>query len=247
MTLFHTLSKLAWYAVEPSHLLLWTLIAAAIQSARRKAAGAILAGICAATLLLLLLLPIGNWALRPLEDRYPRPDPPARIDGILVLGEGLNGEVMATRGAPGIGTEGGALIAARILAGRYPDARLVYTGDPGEAAVAGPLFRDMGMSGPQVIDGQSWDTWENFLRGYQLAQPKPGETWLLVANAYHLPRALAVADKMDWKMLPWPADYLTAARGQETHLSMAANLGHLDVALHETLGLWAYRLAGKAR
>ena len=157
---FFAASKLLWYAVEPSHLLVWIALAAALFRNR------VLAATVALSLVLLLTVPVGNWALRPLENLYPRPDWPAHIDGILVLGEGLSGEVLASRGAPGVGQDGGTLLAA-------------------------------------------------------------------------------VARKLGWPLLPWPSDYLTLSEGTEGPLSLALNLAHLDKAVHEAVGLLAYRLSGK--
>ncbi len=244
------MSKLVWYAVEPSHLLVWTMLAAAILCWRRRRAGAVLATLCTLFLLVLLTLPIGNWALRPLENRYARPVWPAHVDGILVLGEGLNAEILAERGVPGVGEHGGSLLAGAILAWRYPGARLVFTGGSGEldqglpeAQVAQQLFGELGLT--PVLEDRSRNSWENILFSRDLVRPKPGETWLLVADALHMPRAMAVADKLDWPLIPWPSDYVTLAHGAEVHLSLAANLAHLDKAAHEALGLLAYRLSGK--
>jgi uncharacterized SAM-binding protein YcdF (DUF218 family) len=241
------LSKIAWFAIEPSHLLVWTLIAAALQSARHKISGAVLAALAAVFLTAMLLFPFGNSALRPIEDQVPRPAWPDHVDGILVLGEGLNADIPATRGGGGIGSDGATLIAARVAAQHYPEARLVYSGDESEVAIARSLFAEMGMTGPLLFDGRSRTTWENFLFARLTAKPGPGEIWLLVAAGYHLPRAVAVARALDWPMIPWAADYLSTASGRQAGASLPANLAHLDLAAHEALGLLAYRLQGQAR
>ena len=241
------MGALAWFVIEPSHLLVWTAIAATLQSARRKISGAVLAALVAGALLVLLFVPVGNVALRPIEDQVPRPAWPDHVDGILVLGEGLNADIPATRGAGGVGSDGGTLIAARVLAQHYPESRLVYSGDEGEASIAKTLFAEMGIANPLLVDGQSRTTWENFLFAHEIAKPAPGETWLLVAAGYHLPRAAAVARKLDWPMIPWASDYLSTASGRQAGAALPANLAHLDLAAHEALGLLAYRLAGKAR
>jgi uncharacterized SAM-binding protein YcdF (DUF218 family) len=241
------LSKLAWFAIEPSHLLVWTLIAAAVQSARHKVSGTVLATLAAVFLTAMLLFPFGNSALRPIEDQVPRPAWPDQVDGILVLGEGLTLAIPATRGAGGIGSDGGTLIAARILAQRYPTAKMIYAGDEGEAALAKTLFTAMGMTGPILFDSRSRTTWDNLVYAREIAQPKPDETWLLVAAGYHLPRAAAVARQLDWPMVPWASDYLSTASGIQSGASLPANLAHLDLAAHEALGLLAYRLQGEAR
>ena len=237
------LSKLIWFFIEPSHLLVWTLIAATFHKKRR----AVLTGVAAAFLTAMLLYPFGNAALRPIEDQVPRPAWPEHVDGILVLGEGLNPDIPATRGAGGIGSDGGTLIAARVLAQHYPDAKLIYSGDEGEVVVAKPLFAEMGMTNPILFDGRSSNTWENLLIARRIAQPAPGQVWLLVAAGYHLPRAAAVAQKLDWPMIPWASDYLSTAGGVQSGASLPANIAHLDLAAHEWVGLLAYRLKGEAK
>ncbi|MEA1648153.1 YdcF family protein [Nitrospirillum sp. BR 11164] len=249
---FFTVSKIGWYLVAPSHLLVWTALAAAVLAARRHGAALVPATACAATLLVLLTCPVGNWALRPLEGLYPRPAEPVTIDGILVLGEGLNGEVLRDRGVPGVGPDGGTLLAAAALARRHPEARVVFSGGSGELGTAGTpeaevarhVLTDLGLDGPQVnYEARSRTTAENLVLAKDLAQPAPGQTWLLVASAYHMPRAMLSASRVGWRVIPWPSDYLTRPGGEETHLSLAANLAHLDLATHEALGLAAYRLS----
>ena len=161
---------------------------------------------------------------------------------ILVLGEGLNGDILATRGTGGVGADGGTLITARILAERYPEAKLIYAGDEGEVATAKLLLK-----GPILFDGRSHTTWDNLTYAKEIAQSSPGEIWLLVAAAYHLPRAAAVARQVDWPMVPWASDYMSTAYGVQAGASLPANLAHLDLAAHEALGLLAYRLLGEAR
>lgn len=241
------LSKLAWFAIEPSHLLVWTAIAAALLSLRRGILAAIPAVLAAVFLSAMLLHPFGNSALRPIEDRVPRPDWPERVDGILVLGEGLTAEIPATRGAGGIGQDGGTLIAVPLLARRYPQAKMIYAGDEGEVTVARALFADLGVTTPILFDGRSRDTLDNLAFAHEIAQPVEGEVWLLVAAGYHLPRAAAVARQAGWRMIPWASDYLSTASGVQAGASLPANLAHLDLAAHETLGLLAYRLRGEAR
>ncbi|WP_049974139.1 YdcF family protein [Azospirillum sp. B4] len=253
---FFTLSKIGWYLVAPSHVLVWVALAAAVLAARRHPAAVAPATACAVTVLALLTCPVGNWALRPLEGLYPRPAEPATIDGILVLGEGLNGAVLRDRGVPGVGPDGGTLLAAAALARRHPEARVVFSGGSGDLGADGPpaaevarhVLTGLGLDETRVAyEARSRTTLENLVLAKRMVQPAPEETWLLVAAAYHMPRAMLSASRVGWRMVPWPSDYLTTARGPETHLSLAANLAHLDLAAHEGLGLLVYRLTQGSR
>ncbi len=78
-------------------------------------------------------------------------------------------------------------------------------------------------------------------------KPRPGEVWLLDTSAIHMPRAMAVARRLDWPMIAWPSDYITAPGGTGTDMfDVAGNLGLTDYAMHEWIGMLAYRLSGKA-
>ncbi len=252
---FFTASKIGWYIVAPSHLLIWSLVAAAILLIRGRRAGKVLTVLCAALFLLVLFFPIGNLALQPLEDEYPRPPWPERVDGILVLGEGLNGEIYASRGVAGLGPESDSLVALRILAERYPAARIIFSGGSGELAgsrvpeaqIAEDILRGMGLPASRIaVESASRNTWENIELSRAIAKPAPGETWLMLASAFHMPRAMAVARSLDWPLVPWPSTYLTSETMMEPPVSLGANLARLDLAAHEWVGLLVYRLDHKA-
>src|SRR5690606_33501583 len=80
-----------------------------------------------------------------------------------------------------------------------------------------------------------------------LVTPGPGETWLLVTSAFHMPRAKALFDKAGFATVPWPVDYRTSGR---EGISLFADdpedaLSNTTLALREWLGLAAYWLSGR--
>ena len=252
---FFEVSKIGWFIVAPSHLLIWSLVGAAILLARGRRAGKVLTLLCAVLFLLVLVCPIGSLALRPLEDEYAQPPWPERVDGILVLGEGLDGELYEARGVAGIGPAADSLVALRILAERYPEARIVFSGGSGklsgsrvpEAQIADDILRQMGLPASRItLETASRNTWENIDLSRAIAQPAPGETWLLLVSAFHMPRAMAVARSLGWPLVPWPSNYLTTGTTFQPAVSLGANLARLDLAAHEWLGLLIYRLDHKA-
>ena len=97
------------------------------------------------------------------------------------------------------------------------------------------------------MENHARNTWENFLYSRQLAKPKPGETWLVVTSAIHMPRAMGIAARLHWHVLPWPADYLTAGKKgtKDWNASLASHLIELDSVVHEWAGLAAYWLMGR--
>jgi uncharacterized SAM-binding protein YcdF (DUF218 family) len=246
---FFDLSKSFWSVAAPSHLLVWALVVGVVF--QRRLFGRMLLILAALGVLALMFLPMGDWAMSTLENQYARGHWPDHVDGVLELGGGINPGVLAARGLPGAETGEGHMVAVAELARRYPGARIVFSGgnpDRGvpEAGVARFIFEQLGIAQGRVIyEDRARDTWENLVFSRALAKPKPGEIWLLVTSAAHMPRAIAVARELGWTMRAWPSDYVTMPGGGPE--AFGVNIAHLDLAAHEWLGLAVYRLAGRAR
>jgi uncharacterized SAM-binding protein YcdF (DUF218 family) len=210
--------------------------------------------LCAIAWLGLLLLPVQQWAALPLENRFARPPPPAQVDGVIVLGGALRTFIAAERGIPALNGAAERMTELVALARRYPQARLVFSGGnasllPGgmtEAAVARQLFDELGVPADRVqYDDRARDTWENAVFARALAQPLPGETWLLVTSAIHMPRAMGMFRKAGWAVVPWPVGYETSMNFAVAALaSLAEKALVLDNAGHEWAGLVLSRLEG---
>jgi uncharacterized SAM-binding protein YcdF (DUF218 family) len=185
-------------------------------------AGAVLVGI-------FLLLPLGPWALAPLERRFPTPELPNSVDGVLVLGGG--------------GDNPERFLALGALARHYPDARLVFSDVDANAGRAG--FRQLGIDPARTaIEDRARNTWENIHFAYALLQPRNSAKWVLVTSAYHIPRAMGVAGKLGWTLIPWPAGF--HAGPAIVSLQFTDNLRKLDIAGHEWMGLLAYWVMGRS-
>ncbi len=252
--MFFVFSKLFWILAQPSHWLGFLVLATAISLVLRWNRAARVFAVAAALLLVLagfLAIPlVRNW-----EDRYPRPPLPAHVDGILVLGSGFDTALLHARGAPATNDGIWRLEAGFAVARRFPGARLVFSGGSGvlggarfsEAETARIILDEMGQDPKQLIlEDRSRNTYENILFSKAIVKPKPGEVWLLATAAMHMPRAMAIARKLDWPMTPWPSDYYTAPSGGGDMLSFTGNLGYIDYVVHEWIGLLAYKWSGKA-
>ena len=254
---FFPLAKISWTILAPSHLVLWLALATAIALILgRQRLGRWLAILTAATLVVFGVLPTGDWLARRLEDQYPRPAAlPAHVDGIVDLGGGLRDEILVARHAPGAAMSEVRLVSTYELARRYPDARVVFSGGWGprpDADAAAYAFAQMGLDPKRLtLESRSRDTFENLVFTRQLVRPKPGEVWVLATSALQMPRAMMVAQRLGWSMIPWPTDYLTRPSGVSRplgdYLGVVGNLARADEALHEELGLLAYRTRRAAR
>ncbi|WP_232224857.1 YdcF family protein [Acidihalobacter ferrooxydans] len=192
--------------------------------------------------------------LRPLEDRFTRPDPmPTHVTGIVLLGGAIDLPVSTTRHVTALNIRAERMLGFLQLAHRYPKARLVFTGGNAspfggratEAAVARRLFVSLGINPRRMLfENRSRNTRENALYTYRLVKPKPGQIWLLVTSAADMPRAVGCFRQVGWMIVPYPVDYHTRAHGAAWLTGLARSLTLGDWAAHEWLGLVYYRIRG---
>ncbi len=203
------------------------------------------------------LSPLGNALILPLEQRFPPWDAARGApDGIVVLGGAISPDISAARGVVALGEAAERITVVAELARRYPNARIIFAGgsnavffDEGaEAPFAVRQLEALGVAHDRITaEEQSRDTIENAVFSRLLANPKPGERWLLVTSAFHMPRAMAAFRAAGFAVEAYPVDWRT--RGPidavRPFASLAAGLGQTDIAVHEWVGLLVYRLTGK--
>ncbi len=250
------LSKVFWFVFNPETLLLVLTgtgaILALTQRWRRTGRGllilvALLAVGVAAT-------PVADWSVRALEDRFPPPaSMPASVDGVIALGGLIDPGLSRDRDQPAFADGAERVIEAVRLARRYRSAKLVFTGGSGnllhpelaEAPIAREVLLDLGVDPVRlVIEGRSRNTRENAVLARELVDPRPGEAWLLVTSAHHMPRSVAVFKAAGWPVTAYPVDYRTRRASRYLRFSLLARLELLEIGLHEWIGLVAYRLLG---
>jgi uncharacterized SAM-binding protein YcdF (DUF218 family) len=252
------LGKLVGMLASPGTLLLLCCVAGLFLTRRRRPSpfGRFLLWLGIGGFVVVLLLPVDQWALLPLEDRFPQvAQPPEHVDGIIVLGGAVMPEMTADRGIPSLDDAAERMTAAVALARRYPTARLVFTGGQGalipgavmEADVARELLLSLGVPPDQLtMERNSRTTYDNAVMTKALVHPQPGQTWILITSAWHMPRSVGLFRAADWPVLPWPVGYKSSHDLLLWLPSTLANhLGLLDTAAHEWIGLVAYRLLGR--
>lgn len=243
--MFYWASKIFWALAQPSNLLLLLLLAGALAVARgrrRLASWGLYPAVLA--FLLVGLFPVGDWLLLPLENRFPAPaEPPAEVDGIIVLGGAVKFSIAASRGSLSLDDNAERDVTMIELAGLYPHARLIYTG-----AGSWPAFaRRHGLGERVVFEDHARNTYENAVFSKLLAGPQPGERWLLVTSAAHMPRAVGVFRQVGWPVIPYPVDYRTTG---EVEFLVAPDVSRrwneFDQAVKAWIGLLAYWLTGRS-
>jgi uncharacterized SAM-binding protein YcdF (DUF218 family) len=242
----------------PTELLILVGIAGALLLATRWAS--LGRRLMAASLLLLAICgfsPLGNWLLYPLESRFPAWDAARGApDGVVVLGGSIDADISAAHGVAVVHAAADRIIAAAALARRYPNARLIFTGgsanlisnDAREADYAAEIFERLGVPRERLtMERRSRNTEENAEFTKAIAAPKRGERWLLVTSAYHMPRSVGLFRKAGFAVEPYPVDWRIGGRADLLRFSAFAvdGLQHTDLAVHEWIGLAAYRITGK--
>jgi uncharacterized SAM-binding protein YcdF (DUF218 family) len=256
---FFVISKLLAFFEEPSNVIILAGIVGLVLTRTRYARWGW--RLAVATLVLIALigfLPIGKALTIALENRFPRWEeagpPPA---GIIVLGGAVSAYRLATRGEVGLTDAAERILVVPELAKRFPNAKIIYSGgDPGlftrrgsEADVIPALFESLGVPPSRImLESRSRNTAENAVYSKALAAPKPGERWLLVTSAMHMPRAIGAFREAGFPVEAYPVDYKTNGWQDLGSVlgSLSAGLRQTDTALHEWIGLLAYRLTGKS-
>jgi uncharacterized SAM-binding protein YcdF (DUF218 family) len=213
-----------------------------------------LLGLMLLALAAVAVLPVTRWVIGPLEQRFPVPQLPDKVDGIIVLGGAIDLDSTGNPDMPAVNGAGERLLAFAELARRYPDARLVYSGGSGlvsdqdarEADLAKPLFLTLGLDVTRTLyERDSRNTWENAVISKRLVKPQPGQTWLLVTSAWHMPRAVGCFRQVGWNVLPYPVDYLGRTKPW-LGLDAINQLHSIGIAEKEWIGLVAYWLMGRS-
>jgi uncharacterized SAM-binding protein YcdF (DUF218 family) len=257
--MFFPLSKILGFFAIPSNLVVSIgILGLLLLPTRFARAGRALAFASLIVLAILGLSPAGNALIIPLEERFPRWDATRGApDGIIVLGGAISPDISAARDEVALNEAAERLTVVAELARRYPNARIVFSGGSGaliydegaEAAFALRLLESLGIPRARItLEDRSRNTVENAVLSKAIAQPKPGERWLLVTSAHHLPRAVGVFRKAGFPVEAYPVDWRT--RGTEDARRPFATVGdglrRSDTAVREWVGLAVYWLTGRS-
>jgi uncharacterized SAM-binding protein YcdF (DUF218 family) len=256
--MFFFLAKILGFFALPSNLLISLGLLGIVLTATRYARAG--RRIAIASVLLLAIagwLPLGNALILPLEERFPPWDSSRGAPtGIISLGGAIDTVVSPVRGEVALNEAAERLTAMAELMRRYPQAHIAFSGGSGrliydgatEAEFAVRLLESFGIERSRIIlESRSRDTDENARFSKEVLQPKPGERWLIVTSAHHMPRAIGAFRAAGFPVEAFPVDYRT--RGAIDLLRPFATLGdglrRTDTAVREWVGLVAYRLTGR--
>jgi uncharacterized SAM-binding protein YcdF (DUF218 family) len=250
-------NDLIWFLLQPSSLIFWLLVLGFVFLLLGwNALGRWLIGFGLVLAVLPALLPVMEWAAKPLEDSYQQPNPlPDTIDGILILGGSVDWPISQSRNELSLNQTAERMFAVANLAEGYPTAKLVFTGlfkevIPNELSLS-PQSHTF-LSGPEYAGrsitfiGVARSTYEEALLSIQTLQPKASEQWLLVTSAYHMPRAIGVFKTQGWTLIPYPVDFRSPKTIViEPKLNVFGRLIELDDIAREWGALVMYQRLGR--
>lgn len=255
--MFFILSKTVAVVLQPSNLIVIIIVAGLLLMATGwRRAGRRLAIVGGVLLAMAGFLPLGAMLDHVLENRFP-PWSAARgaPDGIVVLGGAISPELSRIFGWPVVNADAGRVFAIARLARAYPEARIIYSG--GDASLGGnktaeadyllPLLDSLGIARDRVmLEARSRNTAENAAFSKAIAQPKPGERWLLVTSAQHMPRAVGCFRRVGFAVEAYPVAWHSGPKtGYRPSFQFGSNLARLDNAANAWIGLFAYWLTGR--
>lgn len=242
---------LAWVAA----LLLLTLLLV-----QRRPVWAVRVGSTALALLLLLgWEPLPDALLRSLESHYPpleRDQIPADAVGVIVLGGALESAyVWSVPGQSALNDGAERMTEAVALLRQQPQLSLIFTGGEGElfggnlpeAERAKIFFTGQGVPASRVVfESASRTTYENAVLSKRLSGVDAAKPWLLLTSASHMPRAMAAFRKAGWNVTAYPVDFRAGRSTPWTQYTLDQGVKKWRIGLHEVIGLWAYKLSGRA-
>lgn len=255
MDVFFYISKTLGFLATPTNGLLVLLLVGVVTLRWRF--GRQLTGLAAVLLVICGLSPAANLLMAPLEQRFPRWDAGnGAPDGIVVLGGAIDATVFGARGELALNEAGERMTEAVALARTYPNARILFSGGEGkvlkqghtEADAARAFFARMGLAPERIeVEDRSRNTTENAVFSKELAAPKPGERWLLVTSAWHMPRSIGCFRAAGFPVEAYPVDFRTPGQGLLWPFFFASDgLRRFDLASREWIGLAAYYASGRS-
>ena len=250
-----TLLKLASsLLVNADFVLIAVLLGLAARAARGKSKlRARTIALCLAPFVVTHWTPAGRWLVVLLEERFPHPAPfpnglPEDITGLVLLGGSFVLTDSEDRGEAVHNLAGPRFFESLALARRYPKARIVFTGNAREVRIAARALEEQGVDPSRVTyESESTNTRDNARNTFQQIGPAPGETWVLVTSALHMPRSVGLFRGAGWKVIPYAVNYLTSgsiAWRDWLAVPYGTNALAWRGAAHELLGLAYHYAAG---
>lgn len=222
-----------------------TIIGVALSVAARTRKAALVTLAAAGTMLVVFSSgKTATWLTSSLEYAYPRaPDQLAPVHAIVILAAYAANDPNMSLGDRANDSSLYRVVEGALLWKRCDDCRVIVTGASPTTDIMGELIVALGVPATRVeLDSHAVNTGASAANIARLLGDAP---FYLVTSACHLPRAMAVFSSAGTRPLPAPTDHklprnIAQAQWQPTPFHLQAS----DLAMHEHVGMWWYRLRG---
>ena len=261
---FFSLSKAIWTYFNPIQVIIYFLLFLLVFNFfNKKKIIKIINLIIFILFILIIFLPNGTYLLWKLENTYSKPQIfSSNIDGIIILGSGTEPFLTYQHNQIILSEHVERITESIELMKRFPNAKIVYSGgsfttNP-EAKLTGVdvakmFYTQMEIDVNKIIfEDKSLNTYENFVFSKKYINNINNEKWLLLTSAFHMKRAMSVAEKLNLNLIPYPVDYQLKKKYNWYRMyivkgrSFLRNMNHFQLAAHEYIGLAAYYLTNRS-
>ena len=251
------LSKILWLIVNPFNIFIFiTLFTMFLYFINFRRLSLIIYLINFIFIALISFLPIGSYLTYIIEKEFHTNTKfPDQVDGILILGGATNPLLFKEFDQISLNGSAERLVESVMIIRKFEKAKVIFSGgsgivnrsDLGHSQVAKLFYKKMGVDINKIFfEDKSRNTHENIIYSKKIAKPKKNENWLLITSAFHMKRALLIAEKNNWKFIPYAVDFKNIKEFKLTpNLNLLSNLNSFQSGLHEWLGLVSYYLMGR--
>jgi uncharacterized SAM-binding protein YcdF (DUF218 family) len=187
------------------------------------------------------------FMLRSLENRYPCLDVTEKLEDIneIVV---LAGYGKRDAGLP-LSSQVNSASLYRVcealrIAKLIPGAEVLVSGADPVVQIMADLLVSLGVEPERIrMDRESANTYESAVN---VKKRIPGESFILVTSAVHMPRAMLIFQDLDMDPIPAPTGYqiITSYRAA-MYLPSPFHLGYSDIAVYEYLAILWYKVGGR--
>jgi uncharacterized SAM-binding protein YcdF (DUF218 family) len=258
MDTFQLLKILAQWAMPPASMAAGLGIAGVLALLRWRRLAWLVASVAVLETLALSLPPVSDALIQPLEReaRAHASAPACCYDAIVVLGGGVSPAAPPHTLEPDLGDGADRVWYAAQLFHRGVAPRIIVSGGAflaannggpatAEAEAMRRVLKDFGVpDGAIVSEGTSLNTIQNI--GHVREMAKGGRV-ALVTSAYHVRRAMALANRIGLDAAPFPTDFHAPAEARPWWENWAPTVAAMNwsvVALREYLALLFDRRGG---
>mgnify|MGYP001416729970 FL=1 len=251
------LSKILWLIVNPFNIFIFiTLFTMFLYFINFRRLSLIIYLINFIFIALISFLPIGSYLTYIIEKEFHTNTKfPEQVDGILILGGATNPLLFKEFDQISLNGSAERLVESVMIIRKFEKAKVIFSGgsgivnrsDLGHSQVAKLFYKKIGVDINKIFfEDKSRNTYENIIYSKKIAKPKKNENWLLITSAFHMKRALLIAEKNNWKLIPYAVDFKNVKEFKVIpNLNLLSNLNSFQSGLHEWLGLVSYYLMGR--